>query len=119
MSVFDRCTLADVARRKCPEGRAVAPCYAMAGDRHGKRIARASACDCLASLPAPDPSGELFVAHRLARRNFAQCQPHSSLKGGASQVERKTDANLRRLYHPNDPSDDFLILGDVPYQNGV
>src|SRR5215831_2075299 len=73
-------------------------------------VRRACAGDGPYSLRRSDLSGDFGVGYRLADGNLLKRPPHTPLEGRAADVERKTQADPRRLNEADNPCDQSLIL---------
>ena len=84
--------------------------HAMAGNGDGEIVRRARAGDRAHRLRRPDAPRDFGVGHGLADGNLLQRLPHPLLEGGAADVERKIQADPRRLDEADDPRDQSLIV---------
>ena len=82
----------------------------MAGNGDGEIVRRARAGDGAHRLRRSDAPRDLGVGDRLADRNLLQRLPDTLLEGGAADVERKIQADPRRLNEADDPRDESLIV---------
>src|SRR6185503_1500895 len=76
--------------------------------RDGEHVRRARGRDGARGGRRPDSPRELGVARGVAGRNLAHRLPDALLKGGAANIERQFEADLRRLDEADDPRDERL-----------
>ncbi len=81
---------------------------AMTGDEDGEFIGGAGPGDGADGLGQADALGNLGVAGGLAEGNFGECPPHALLEGGATDVERKLEAEARIFDQADDLGDEFF-----------
>ena len=74
----------------------------MAGDRHCEIVRGTGAGDGPDRLGRADPAGDLSIGNRLTDRDLLKRLPNSSLKRGATNIERQIETELRRLDKADD-----------------
>src|SRR5262249_50884652 len=81
----------------------------MARNGDSEVVRRARAGDGPHRPGRTDPSGDFGVGYRLADGNLLKRPPYTPLEGRAADVERKTQADPRRLNEADNPRDQSLI----------
>src|SRR6266851_7611294 len=82
----------------------------MAGNGDSEIVHRARAGDGAHRLRRSNAPSDFGVGNRLADGNLLERLPYTLLEGGAADVERKIQADHRRLNEADNPRDEGLIV---------
>src|SRR5207302_5670100 len=96
--------------------RAVAPYYAVTGNRDGECVRPAGLRHRPHGARCPDAPRDLRVAHGGPRRNGSQHLPHPPLECRPPHVERKVDDKTRILDDARDLGQECLGVGIAAWQ---